>query len=251
MNKYIRLIFIFVALVTGVASATSIPEGTILEAMPAKLETQYALSAVPTSLRSKATVYLLNPQKGYELSRQGTSGVACLVQRMQWEFADFRNDIYYPVCYDAAGTMYLRIIMDAAALRAQGMEATALKLEIEKRLRDKTYEPPKKFGLSYMIGPIMRTKGPPDMQVSTMAMPHLMFYAPYLKNEDIGAMPNLADPATLVYPFVDQHGVPEQSYIIQLIGATEKAQIMRDEKPLIDALCAWRDLLCLSPGGHH
>ena len=29
-----------------------------------------------------------------------------------------------------------------------------------------------------MVAPVMRTVGPPDMQVHTMPMPHLMFYAP-------------------------------------------------------------------------
>ena len=35
-------------------------------------------------------------------------------------------------------------------------------------------------------GAIMRTVGPPDMHVHTMAMPHLMFYAPYTTDADIG-----------------------------------------------------------------
>ena len=27
-----------------------------------------------------------------------------MVERTAWELADFRNDIYIPLCYDAAGT---------------------------------------------------------------------------------------------------------------------------------------------------
>jgi hypothetical protein len=67
---------------------------TSIEQMPAKLETQFALSALPPAMRHQATVYLLDPKKGYQLSRQGTSGVTCLVERTAWEQADFRNDIY-------------------------------------------------------------------------------------------------------------------------------------------------------------
>ena len=48
-----------------------------LDRMPAELETQYALSAAPPGLRAKATVYLLDPNKGYYLAREGSSGVAC------------------------------------------------------------------------------------------------------------------------------------------------------------------------------
>jgi len=225
---------------------------TTLEKMPAELETQFALAALPPRLRTKAAVYLLDPKKGYALSRPGTSGVACAVQRTQWEAADYRNDIYYGICYDAAGVKtYFQVMLDAAALRAQGMDPTALKAEIEKRFRDKTYLPPAKPGLSYMVAPIMRTFGPPDMSVRTMAMPHLMFYAPYLTNEDIGAAPDLEDFSTLLYPFVDKQGNAEHSYMIQVIGESEKAKILADEKNLIDALCAYRKVLCLTSGTHH
>jgi hypothetical protein len=62
---------------------------TTLEQMPAKLETRFALSALPPALRDKATVYILDPTKGYQLSRQGTSGLTCLVERTVWEWADF------------------------------------------------------------------------------------------------------------------------------------------------------------------
>jgi hypothetical protein len=222
-----------------------------IEQMPAKLETQFALSAVPPALRERASVYLLDPQKGYHLSKQGTSAVTCLVERTVWEWADFRNDIYVPLCYDAAGTKtYLKVIMDAAALRAQGMSAAALKAEIEKRYRDKTYKVPEKPGLSYMVAPVMRALGPPDMKIHTMPMPHLMFYAPFITNEDIGAVPNLADHASLLNPFIDRQGIAEQSYMIQLIGESEKAKILADEKPLLDELCAYRDVLCLTHDKH-
>jgi hypothetical protein len=242
---------VLVAGLIALAAATPLfaAEAT-LDRMPAALETQYALSAAPPALRANAAVYLLDPKKGYYLAREGTSGVACAVQRTQWEMADFRDDIYYGICFDAAGVKtYLQLVLDTAALRAKGMSPVAVKAEVEKRFRDKTYVPPEKPGISYMVGPIMRTFGPPDMTVHTMAMPHLMFYAPYLTNEDIGAvMPNFKDHSTLVYPFIDKQGIAEHTYMIQLIGETEKAKIMADEKPLIDALCAYRTLLCLS---HH
>jgi hypothetical protein len=235
---------------------TAAPPGrateTTIEQMPAKLETEFALSAVPPGLRDRATVYLLDPRKGYHLSRQGTSGVTCIVERTAWELADFRDDIYIPLCYDAVGTKtYLKVIMDAAALRAQGMSPAALKTEIEKRYRDKTYRVPDKAGLSYMVAPVMRTVGPPDMNVHTMAMPHLMFYAPYITNEDIGAVPDLSVHSSLLYPFIDKQGNAEQSYVIQLIGEAEKARILADERALVDELCVYREILCLHPPRAH
>jgi hypothetical protein len=225
--------------------------------MPAKLETQFALSAVPPALRDQAIVFLLDPKEGYQLARQGTSGVTCLVQRTVWEMADFRNDIFIPLCYDAVGTKtYLKVIMDAASLRARGMSPVALKAEIENRWRNKTYKLPAQAGLSYMVAPVFRTVGPPDMKVHTMPMPHLMFYAPNITNEDIGAVPNLSLPSSLLYPFIDKQGIAEQSYVIQLIGEAEKAKIMADEETLVGDLCAYREFLCLPinrtrPGESH
>jgi hypothetical protein len=91
----------------------------------------------------------------------------------------------------------------------------------------------------------MRALGPPDMKMNTMPMPLLMFYAPNVTIEDIGAVPDLSVHSSLLYPFIDKQGNAEQSYMIQLIGEAEKAKIMADEKNLLDDLCAYRDVLCL------
>lgn len=224
---------------------------TTIDPMPAELETRFALSALPPAMRHQATVYLLDPETGYRLSRQGSSGVTCLVERTVWEWVDFRNDIYIPLCYDAVGTKaHLKVIMDTATLRAQGMSPAALKAEIENRYKSKTYKAPEKPGLSYMVAPVMRALGPPDMKIHTMLMPHLMFYAPNVTNEDIGAVPDLGVPSSLVYPFIDRQGIAEQSYMIQLIGEAEKAKIVADEKALLDDLCAYREVLCIPKMEH-
>jgi len=231
----------------GISAPPSQATETTIEQMPAKLETQFALSALPPAMRDQATVYLLDPKKGYQLSRQGTSGVTCLVERTAWEQADFRNDIYVPLCYDAEGSKsFLKVIMDVATLRVQEMSPVALKAEIENRYKNKTYKVPEKAGLSYMIAPVMRTWTLPDLKVHTMPMPHLMFYAPKITNEDIGAVPT----SSLLYPFAFKEGIAEQSYMIQLIGEAEKAKIMGDEKTLLDDLCAYRDFLCLPNKKH-
>lgn len=233
------------------ASAPGQASEATLKPMPAELETSYALSAAPPQLRDKATVYLLDPGKGYELSKQGTSGVTCIVQRTSWEHVELRDDIYIPLCYDAIGTRtYLKYIMDVAAMRAEGMSAVAIKDEVEKRYADGTYKVPDKAGVSYMVAPIMRTVGPPDMKIHTMPMPHVMFYAPFITNEDLGAVPDLTDRASLLNPFIDRQGNGEQSYIIQLLGEADKARILADQKALIEALCAHDDVLCLDHKEH-
>jgi hypothetical protein len=246
MNIKFALAVVAVGVVDQSARPRHATETTI-EQMPAGLETRFALSALPPALRDQASVYLLDPSKGYRLSRQGTGGLACLVERTVWEWADSRDDIYIPLCYDAVGAKaHLKVIMDAAALRAQGMSAEALKTETENRYRNGTYKAPEKPGLSYMVAPVFRALGPPDMKMHTMSMPHLMFYAPHTTNEDIGARPDLSVRSTLLYPFIDKQGVAEQSYMIQLIGDAEKARILADEKTLVADLCAYRDVLCLA-----
>ena len=81
-------------------------------------------------LRNQATVYLIDPAKGYQLSRQGTSGVTCLVELTAWELADFRDDIYISLCYDAVGTKtYLQVIKDTATLRSHCVSPAAFKAQ--------------------------------------------------------------------------------------------------------------------------
>jgi hypothetical protein len=229
-------------IVTGMPASSSQVTPATIEQMPAKLETDFALSALPAGMRGHASVYLLDPKKGYQRSRQGTSGVTCLVERTAWERADFRNDIYVPLCYDAAGTKtFLKVIMDAATLRIQGMSPAGLKAAIENRYKNRTYKVPERTGVSYMVAPVQRTWMLPDGQVHTGTMAHLMFYAPNLTNEQIGAMPN----SDFAYPFVFKEGIAEQSYIIQLMGEAETVRIVVDGKTLLAELCAYRDVLCL------
>ena len=253
MRRTVRRVVAHLALpliALGLPTQVAAAQEPVIDQMPVKLEVRFALSALPPALRDKASVYVLDPQAGYQLVHQGSSGIACLVERTVWEMADFRNDIYIPLCYDAVGTgSYLKVIMEAAQLRIQSMDPVLLKAEIQHRYDNRTYDVPQRPGLSYMVAPVMRTVGPPDMQVHTMAMPHLMFYAPNITNADIGATPNLADHASLLYPFIDKQGIPEQSYMIQLLGDAEKTRILSDEKELIADLCAYRDVLCLPDMG--
>jgi hypothetical protein len=250
MRQLPRLITAAVSIAGAVTGDPTAAEPA-LTAMPPDLETRFALSALPPSLRDGASVHLLDPRTGYRLARKGTSGISCLVERTAWELADHRDDIYIPLCYDAAGARtYLRVKIDAAKFRAAGLGAADLKKKIEHRYAVKFYRAPSRPGLSYMLSPVMRTVGPPDLQVRTMTMPHVMFYAPGLSNGDIGASPRLDDFSSLAIPFVDRQGNAEQSYIIQLYGTAEVAKILQQEKSLVDDLCGYRPILCLNAHKH-
>ncbi len=78
------------------ASPAAADPHSLLEPMPRSLEVRFALSALPPSLRDGATVYVLDPTKGYVKARTGKNGQHCFVSRTEWKFADYRSDIYDP-----------------------------------------------------------------------------------------------------------------------------------------------------------
>jgi hypothetical protein len=214
----------------------------MLERMPESLEVRYALSALPPHLRNGATTYTLEPAKGYVLNNQGTNGMTCIVVRSDWQFPDraFRNDIYWPVCYDGEGSKtLLQDYIYTAELRARGMESKEAHFEVMQRFGTPAYQNPARAGVAYMLAPIMRTFG--DSKVPdpfTMNMPHYMFYAPNVKNADIGGKPFSQ------YPFILSMSPGRDDVIILFAGETEKAKILSDSKDLLAELCTYRDFLC-------
>jgi hypothetical protein len=233
--------------ISGHQDAARTSEGS-LEMMPRDLEIRFALSALPPSLREKAAVYVLEPAKGFVLARVGTNGQNCFVERTEWKVAEYRNDLYTPICYDAAGSESQMLVrFDVAELRAKGLSPQALKEEIEKRFRDGAYRPPSRAGFSYMAAPLMRTYAsldPSDKTVMTMVLPHIMYYAPNLTNADVGG---ISPPPLSPYPFVFEAG--SLGYIVQRLGDAEAAKIVANEADLLKDLCSYRSYLCLKAGG--
>jgi hypothetical protein len=91
-------------------------------------------------------------------------------------------------------------------------------------------------------------------------MPHLMFTRRTSPTKT--SAPFRISAIAKACPFFDRQGrsstnrpvyrqtAAEQSYMIQLIGAAEKAKILADEKALLDQLCAYRGVLCLPHEKH-
>ena len=177
--------------------------GNSLERMPRDLETRLALSAAPPYLRADATVYILDPAKGYTLERDGTNGFTCFVERTDWVREDYRNDLLIPECFDAEGTRtIIPLSFDVARLRAEGkLNAHELKMEISRRFQDGTYRSPSRPGVSYMLSPIQRLYGgPTSKETRTVNMPHFMFYAPNLTSRDVGGGPIMGRYPYLINP---------------------------------------------------
>jgi hypothetical protein len=142
-------IFIFTIALEGFAQTTN---NSKLEKMPADLETDFALSALPPHLRNAATVYLLDPSKGYYIARQGTNGFVCFIARTEWEWTEFRDDVATPISYDAEGAKtILPVYLDVAAMRASGKYSPAqVKDTIIARIKTGHYKAPSRPGISYI-----------------------------------------------------------------------------------------------------
>jgi len=216
--------------------------------LPRDLEIQLALSALPPHLRENATVYLLNPEKGFEVARKGTNGFHAFVARTgddtfrgSWPLTEYRDDILYPVSFDQAGAKaQMRVFFDAAEMQAKGTLPGDLKRIIQSRYKTKYYKSPERAGISYMLSPVLRTYFNPDENdsVVTLSIPHVMYYAPNVSNQDIGGGKLGGS-----YPFVILHG--PHGYSIQLLGVTEKAAVVKEYEEMLAQLCKIKEAWCL------
>lgn len=216
--------------------------------LPRDLEIQLALSALPPHLRGNATVYVLNPAKGFEVARKGTNGFYALVARTgddtfrgSWAFTEYRDEILYPISFDKAGAKaQLRVFLDAAEMQAKGTPPGELKKIMIDRHKTGYYKAPERAGISYMLSPVLRTYFNPEEsdRVITVNFPHVMYYAPHISNEDIGAGEPLGP-----FPIVILHG--HHGYMVQPLGVTERAAINKQYEEMLARLCNIKDVWCL------
>lgn len=74
--------FLFLSLMMGHPvrlGGQAIAVSSVLEAMPKDLEVRLALSALPPYLRSDATVYVLDPAKGYTAEQRGSARISVTI----------------------------------------------------------------------------------------------------------------------------------------------------------------------------
>lgn len=228
-----------------------------LEKMPAGLETDFALSALPPNLRQAATVYLLDPLKGYYVSRQGTNGFVCFIERTEWEWAEFRQDVATPISYDAEGAKTIMpVYLDVAAMRASGKYSPVqIRDTVITRIKSGYYKAPSRPGISYMESPMMRvytSNDPGNNHVASVSMPHCMYYAPYLTYADLGIDSLSTQPPFLVNPDARVlGGKGPYEYIITPLNEAETAAVRESGKNLLQRLVEYKPYFKVDDMMHH
>jgi hypothetical protein len=191
---------IAVAVAAGFLSAAAhaqVPFEKLPQVMDASVprdeQISIALSAAPPEVARNATVYVLGA-KGFEIAREGTNGVSCMVDR---HFVKPSETTVEPMCWDPEGSRTTMLAyMYGEELRSKGTSEDEIRADIANGYKDGRFKAPAKPGLLYMLSPDNRL-GPTADGRTAHFPPHVMFYAPYLTGKDLGyasAAPFLVKP---------------------------------------------------------
>ena len=194
-----RVMLTVLFLGTSLLAQTSALKPAYDFSLPREERIRLAESAAPQEISGKATVYLLEAS-GYAKIRDGSNGFACLVDRQ----TPFNLE---PSCFDSEGaatTLPTRLF--AEEQRAKGKSEEQINAAIAEGYKSGKFQAPRKSGIVYMLSDqIYLLIG--DKLIH--AAPHLMFYAPYATEKDIGS-----PPATPGMPHVIREGKPDAYMVV-------------------------------------
>jgi len=159
-----------------------------------------AESAAPSEVSGKATIYVLD-SSGYVKVRDGSNGFSCFVDRQALVNLE-------PTCFDAEGsatTLPTRIFVEGQ--RAKGSSEDQIKTALDEGYRTGKFQAPHKPGIAYMLSDQGFLLIPAAGKLVHLP-PHLMFYAPYITDKDIGSPPGARNMPRVLRP-----GQPD-AYII-------------------------------------
>ncbi len=196
------------AVIRSVAGQSAMSEGNRPEPrlMDRQKEIALALSACPPSVAKKAAVYVLD-RGGYIKVRDSENGFTAIVQHALPTSQD-------PQCMDAEGSRtFLPRYLKVAEWRAQGKSASEIKLLVAEAFAKGIFQPPSKPGIDYMLSKENLT---PNAKGEVVPFPpHVMFYAPYLTNAELGLGGGLGADGNPEGPaFVAGEGTPHALIIV-------------------------------------
>ncbi len=192
---------------TALAAQTNTPKPAYDFSLPREERIKLAESAAPPEISSKAAVYLLE-KTGYVKIREGTNGFSCFVDRQHPLNLE-------PTCFDAEGsdsTLATRLFVEE--LRASNKSEEEINVAIQDGYKTGKFHAPRKPGIVYMLS----TSGCLYLAQANQIVhlpPHLMFYAPYATDKDIGSPPASRDMPRVLRP-----GQPD-AYIIVFAAVHE------------------------------
>ena len=172
--------------------------------MDAEAEVEMALSGAPEHLKAQAGVYRLAAD-GYVQVRPSANGFNCLVSREP-------SAGLGPICYDSEGSdTTLKADLLRGKLLRQGLAEDDIEKRIDAEYRAGRLLAPRRAGIVYMLSEHFSQLNKQTGRRECIFPPHLMFYAPNLKNSDIGAAANHRGSTEL--PWIINEGKPN-AYIL-------------------------------------
>lgn len=177
----ILIVSLVVGSCLGVLAQGDSPKPAYDFSLPREERIKLAESAAPPEISGKATVYVLE-RTGYEKVRDGSNGFTCFVDR--------QNPLNLePTCFDSEGSATtLQSRLFAEQQRATGKTEEQITAEIEQGYKSGKFKAPQKPGIVYMMSDRGYLLNPATHQLVSLP-PHLMFYAPYATEKDIGSPP--------------------------------------------------------------
>lgn len=163
------------------------------------------MSAGPDEVAEGAAVYVLE-KSGYVKIRDSKNGFTCIVERSA-------PNTFEPQCMDAEGSeTILPRILFAAEQRAQGKSEEQIEAAVSEGYASGRFRAPRRPGINYMLSTQNIVPLNPSTGEVGHYQPHLMFYAPYMTNKDLGIKPGPG-----VKLFIVGEGTPG-AYIIVPVG---------------------------------
>ncbi len=208
------------------ATAGDLPSPSKLpKLMNRDTEVALALSACPVSLAEGAAVYVLG-EKGYVKVRDSKNGFTALVTRLS-------QNAQGPQCMDAEGTRtILPRYMKVAELQAEGRTADEIQRAVANAFASGALRAPTRAGVDYMLSG--QNLVPNSKNDVVPFPPHLMSYAPYLTNADLGLDGSLGPDGNPAGPvFVAGEGTPHALIIVPLgihSGAAHAGAVVPSEQ---------------------
>jgi hypothetical protein len=209
LRTFIHLTTLVLLALAGVRASAQVPLGTPSPLMDRDKEFQMAVISGPPEIRDSSGVYVLG-EHGFIKVRDSRNGFNCIVERRARHLS--------PMCYDAEGsTSTLQATLMRGDLLMKGTDPVEIEKRIDEAYRDGHLHAPLKTGIVYMLSTEEDWHDQSSGGVTVHIVPHIMVYAPYLKNSDIAVGKEQVWKTNRVW--IQYEGRPD-AYLIFSVGGT-------------------------------